>query len=58
MAGMASIMPVQPPMICMKIAETAQSIGVVKVRRPRTMVSAQSKTFTPVGMATSIVDTL
>ena len=51
-------MPVHPPMICMKIAATAHSIGTVNVSRPRTMVSAQSNTFTPVGIATSMVERL
>ena len=48
-------MPVRPPISCMKMADTAQSIGVVKVSRPRNMVKAQLNTFTPVGIDTSMV---
>src|SRR5690606_6636434 len=52
---MASIRPEKPPMVNMITKPIANSIGVSKVIAPRHMVVTQLKTFTPVGMAISMV---
>jgi hypothetical protein len=50
-----STRPEKPPSVNRKRKPRANSIGVSKVSEPRHMVATQLNTFTPVGMAISIV---
>ena len=50
-----STRPLKPPMVNRQTKAIEKSIGVSKVIEPRHSVATQLKTFTPVGMAISIV---
>ena len=52
---MANIKPEKPPMVKRITNAIANSIGVSKVNEPWNMVDTQLNTFTPVGMAITIV---
>ena len=49
------MIPVTPPMMNMLMKPIANSIGVLKLTEPWTIVPIQLKIFTPVGTAMSIV---
>ena len=53
---MASIIPDSPPMVNSATKAMANNIGVSKVNDPLNIVDNQLKTFTPVGIAMSIVE--
>src|SRR5699024_10725153 len=53
--AMATIKPVKPPMTNTHMNPAPKSMGVSKVSEPRHMVATQLNTFTPVGMAISMV---
>ena len=53
--GFARITPVSPPITKVTRNMMENSMAVVKRMRPRTIVSNQSYTFTPVGTPMSIV---
>ena len=52
---MASIRPEKPPMVNRITKAMAHNMGLSNVSAPRHMVLTQLNTFTPVGMAISMV---
>ena len=55
---MASIKPEKPPSVNRNRKANAKSIGVSKLIEPFHIVAHQLKTFTPVGTAMSIVESM
>jgi hypothetical protein len=53
---MASISPEKPPIVNKATKAIANNMGVSKVMDPLYIVAIQLNTFTPVGMAISIVE--
>src|SRR5512137_134140 len=56
--AMAIIRPEKPPIVNRNRNASANSIGGSKLSEPRHMVAVQLNTFTPVGTAISIVESM
>ncbi len=56
--AIASTRPEKPPMVNRQTKAMANSIGVSKVIEPFHIVATQLNTFTPVGMAISMVENM